>query len=213
MTRYYVLKSKINEYFGYGSLFYTNADKQGGEHLLLTNCDDENLTEETIIAKALLVEINKEEFEQIKNSTAENKVEVLREIIQLNSSEKLGVVRKGHTVTSSGEELPAILNYSMYLSGPSGDEPSSTTKDDVWGEFDPVTFEKLSEGMVVARSEQTCPHFGDVIPYKSVTVVCQIEQEEDVHYWLEYVHGANAVSMRKPLPDNQVAIRSDYQCW
>lgn len=79
-----------------------------------------------------------------------------------------------------------------------------------WGEG---SHERLTNGMVVAMSEQLCPVFKDKVPYKSVTVICTREQEFDVSYWLEYVDGANSISKRKLLPDNKVALRSDYMCW
>jgi len=99
------------------------------------------------------------------------------------------------------------------------------TKEDVWGKFDERTHEPLNEGMVIANwnfgkdeadsysSVDPCPIFGDYIPWKSVTVVCDTELEDQVTYWLEYVHGTDCVSNRKELDDGKVALRSDYQCW
>ena len=89
---------------------------------------------------------------------------------------------------------------------------SELTKEDVWGKFD-ENFNLIDKGMIVARHEETCPVFNDEVPYKSVTVVCDIEQENDVTDWLSYVHGGDCVSMRKDLKDRKVALRSDYQCW
>lgn len=87
------------------------------------------------------------------------------------------------------------------------------TKDDVWGsEADNY------KGMIIARSGDTCPVFHDILPYKSVTVVCDPAQEDEVIYWLEYVHGGGSVSNIKLVEDvkeqvGKIAIRSDYQCW
>lgn len=91
---------------------------------------------------------------------------------------------------------------------PTGPKAKKLTKDDVWGSAaDNYT------GMIVARSESKCPIFKDKVPYKSVTVVCDIAQQGEVEYWLEYVHGGNCVCKTKKLPENKIAIRSDYQCW
>ena len=87
------------------------------------------------------------------------------------------------------------------------------TKEDVFGTYNQKTFEKISNGMVVASSGQTCPIFKDKVPYKSVTVICPKDKVEQVIYWLEYVHGGDSVSKRKDLPDGKVALRSDYRCW
>ena len=86
-------------------------------------------------------------------------------------------------------------------------------KEDVWGEFHEITYEKLSDGMIVARTDEICPIFGDKVPFKSVTVVCDKEQYDEVEYWLMYVHGGGCVQAERDLPDGRIAIRSDYQCW
>lgn len=87
------------------------------------------------------------------------------------------------------------------------------TKEDVWGVFDPNNDKLISNGMIVAKSYEVCPIFGDVLPYKSVTVICDEEQCEEVIHWLIYVHGGNCVSYRKELKDGKVAFRSNYMCW
>lgn len=108
------------------------------------------------------------------------------------------------------------------------------TKDDVWGTHDEQTFELLTTGMVVARGlpevdgvymkqedydritikrPAICPVWGDVLPYKSVTAISCLEQQDGVEYWLEYVHGGGAIEKTKNLPDGKVAIRSNYMCW
>ncbi len=105
-------------------------------------------------------------------------------------------------------------------------------KADVWGDFNHDTGENLGHGMVVARGlpqidkyftkEQfdkankevpaICPVFGDRLPWKSVTVICKMEEYKEINYWLEYVHGGGAVQKTKSLPDGKLAIRSNYMC-
>jgi hypothetical protein len=84
--------------------------------------------------------------------------------------------------------------------------------EDVWGKYDEEKHEMIHYGMIVARAEVKCPIFKDKLPYKSVTVVCNPEEEGEVEYWLSYVHGGG-VSKRKELKDGKIALRSDYQCW
>lgn len=213
MTRYYVIKNKTDNFFEYGSLYYTNSVNVSGEMLLLTPHDKDDNEQQVIVPFSHLVEIDMQQFDLINQVSSNGKIGLVNEIIRDNTSTKVGVFRKGHDVLPNGEEIPAIRNISMFVSGPSGDEPDSLTKEDVWGEFDHESLTKLSDGMIVARTDEQCPHFEDTVPYKSVTVVCEANQEQEVHYWLEYVHGGNSVSMRKELPNNQIALRSDYQCW
>lgn len=85
-------------------------------------------------------------------------------------------------------------------------------KADAWGDFDHDTFKKLSDGMIVARADDICPVFGDEVPYKSVTVICNKDDYDEVCYWLEYVHGGDCISNEKTLPDGRIGIRSDYRC-
>lgn len=101
----------------------------------------------------------------------------------------------------------------FYIKSPKGKEAENLTKDDVFGVYDFKNNKMIDNGMVVARSKEDCPIFKDILPYKSMTVVCQNEQQEDVVYWLEYVHGSNCVSKVKKLDESNIAIRSDYQCW
>lgn len=110
--------------------------------------------------------------------------------------------------------------------------------EDVWGKCtDPMKDEvlkRLTNGMLVARglpfeegSEEAketqnnsddiplpmvCPIWKDVLPYKSVTVVCDEKDLNATIQWLSYVHGGE-YSRDKRLPDGKIAIRSDYQCW
>lgn len=89
----------------------------------------------------------------------------------------------------------------------------SLTKEDVWGEFNIYTGEKLSKGMIVARYNETCPVFKDIVPYKSVTIVGPLDKQDELEYWLDYVNGGESISKVKTLDNNRVAIRSDYMCW
>jgi len=82
---------------------------------------------------------------------------------------------------------------------------------DVVGEWDD-NHKKISDGLVVARSEERCPIFGDIVPYKSLTIVCKEDELGDALYWLSYVHGGGH-SREKKLNDGRIAIRSDYQAW
>jgi hypothetical protein len=86
---------------------------------------------------------------------------------------------------------------------PTVPETEATKKNPTW---------VFDEGFVVARSDDRCPVFGDVVPYKSVTVIVPMEREADAQFSLEYVHGGGSVSARKAMGD-MVALRSDYQCW
>lgn len=91
------------------------------------------------------------------------------------------------------------------------------TKDAVFGKFD-ENHERIDAGMVVARTGDICPIWGDEVRYKSVTIVVPEEYVREhrvieVIYWLTFVHGENSVSRRWSLPDGTVAIRSDYMCW
>ena len=94
------------------------------------------------------------------------------------------------------------------------------TKEDVWGNP-----EEKHKGMIVAncgyggfdknhlRSKKKCPIFKDFIHYKSVTVICDENLEDEVSYWLTYVHGPENISKVIQLPNEKIAIRSDYTCW
>ena len=86
-------------------------------------------------------------------------------------------------------------------------------KEDVFGSFDSETYTRISDGMIVARTDDTCPIFKDIIPYKSVTIVCNPQDYNEVCYWLNYVQGAGTISQQKTLTDGRIAIRSNYMCW
>lgn len=105
-------------------------------------------------------------------------------------------------------------------------------KEEVWGVFDLQTMTHTYKGMIVARGvgkvdayftqeqrdsaiaqiPEVCPIWGDTLPRKSVTVICNADQEDDVSYWLHHVHGAYCVSARLELKDGRIAMRSDYMC-
>ncbi len=106
------------------------------------------------------------------------------------------------------------------------------TKDDVWGKYCMKTHKKLSAGMIVARGipykpnspegkdlikktglPAKCPIIGDVLGYKSVSVVCEAKDQQAVEYWLEYVHGGGCVEGTAKLEDDKIMIRSNYMCW
>lgn len=99
------------------------------------------------------------------------------------------------------------------IKSPTVPEAKKITQEDVWGIWSERPMKKVTDGMIVSRSNQTCLVFGDVVPYKSVTVICQSNQFDEVKYWLEYVHGGDCISKTKTLADDKIAIRSDYQCW
>ncbi len=85
------------------------------------------------------------------------------------------------------------------------------TKEDVWGKWD-KDLNNIHKGMILAKYNDTCPIWGDKIPYKSVTVLTKADQVEEVSYWIEYVHGADSISAVKDV-GQMIAIRSDYTCW
>jgi len=72
------------------------------------------------------------------------------------------------------------------------------------------------------QSKSKCPIFKDYIPYKSFTIIVSNDQFDNAVYWCEYMHGVESVwdikqfdylRVGKHIRKNQVAIRSDYQCW
>jgi hypothetical protein len=110
--------------------------------------------------------------------------------------------------------------------------------DDVFGKMtDPMSgeYKRLSNGMIVARGlpykegsseakaiqeatvvepiPQRCPVMGDLLPYKSVSVICEEKDYNAVTYWLEYVQGGGCVSNEKKLDDGKIFIRSNYMAW
>jgi len=110
-------------------------------------------------------------------------------------------------------------------------EPSKTesrllTQEDVWGRYVKIddNYVNVNDGMIVAnhsfggynkikaQSLKKCPIFKDYVGYKSVTVVCDKKLQDDVEYWLEFVHGGGSIQKVKDLKD-KVGIRSDYMCW
>ena len=101
----------------------------------------------------------------------------------------------------------------VYVSSPSKSIPHKLKKEDVWGKWSDNSRIKISDGMIVASYNDTCPIFGDVAPYKSVTVVCEEKQLDEVIYWMEYVYGADCVEKKKNLKDGKFALRANYMCW
>lgn len=122
-------------------------------------------------------------------------------------------IRKSKQVLSPTSTVDSIEPITMIVSEPNFPEAKKLSKDDVFGIFDLEKMEKVSKGMVVASSDEFCPHFGDIVPYKSVTVVCRRDQVDEVSYWLEYVQGAGSITETKAINDLQVALRADYMCW
>ncbi len=96
---------------------------------------------------------------------------------------------------------------------PTYPEAKDITKEDVFGKWTEDHRAKVHDGMVTARSKEFCVHFGGIVPYKSVTVVCPDALLEQVSYWLEYVHGCDCISNIKSLGDGRTAVRSDYMAW
>lgn len=115
--------------------------------------------------------------------------------------------------TKDGIRSIEPISTKIIIKSPNGEPPENLTKEDVWGVFDMEKMERTSEGMIVARHKDICPIFKDEVPYKSVTVVCPKKRYDEVVYWLEYVHGADCVTMIEELDDLRIAIRSEYQCW
>ena len=95
------------------------------------------------------------------------------------------------------------MNISIKVAHPT--VPAPNDLDDTWVWDTP--------GIIVAKSGASCPVWGDVLPYKSVTVIVQKELEQEARYSLEYVHGGKSVSKRKKLSGDRVALRSNYKCW
>jgi len=107
------------------------------------------------------------------------------------------------------------------------------TKEDVFGTYD---FEnhRLLGGMIWARGlgdwkqdvkdgylredfqpnrPTKCPIWKEELPYKTSTVICKAEQENEVTYWLEFVLGSGCVCKRKELSGNRIAMQAQYMCW
>lgn len=86
------------------------------------------------------------------------------------------------------------------------------TVDDVWGKKEYISkgnYKVIVKGMVIADNGDICPIWGDEIPYKSATLICEENQVEEVNKWIRYVKG-QGYSRKKKLPDGRVALRSDY---
>lgn len=84
------------------------------------------------------------------------------------------------------------------------------SKNDVWGKFDERS-NLIHPGLVVARIDEECPIWGDMIAVRGVTIVCDKSQLREVEHWIVFVQGGEA-SKTKHLPDNKIALRSYYWC-
>lgn len=116
-------------------------------------------------------------------------------------------------------------SFDIFVLEPTSAPAQKLTQEDVWGkiemedEFIPkMPIKWIHPGRLVATSGDdglptVCPIWKDKLPYKSVTVICDKQEEGDCEYWLEHVHGGGSVSKRKELPKGKVALRSDYQAW
>ena len=116
-------------------------------------------------------------------------------------------------VTVTAEENSIKIPIEVVVSFPSVPKARLLTKEDVWGSWDENTHKRTSRGMIQAMTDEVCPVWGDVVPYKSVTVVCHGSLVFEVEYWLQFVRGGDSVSKYMELPDGYVAMRSDYMCW
>tara|TARA_R100001594_G_scaffold150378_1_gene211304 strand:- start:132 stop:419 length:288 start_codon:yes stop_codon:yes gene_type:complete len=65
---------------------------------------------------------------------------------------------------------------------------------------------------LVAQQHETCPVWGDKVPFKSVTVVIPEDEEKDAVVCLACAHGGGW-SRRKAVGAGLIALRSDYQAW
>jgi hypothetical protein len=89
-------------------------------------------------------------------------------------------------------------------------ESFSLSVEDVWGKVDGKR--KLNDGMIVSKSNEFCPYFQDVVPFRSVTVLCDVDQYSEVVYWLQRVHGKRCVTnVRAVFEGRKLAIRSESQ--
>lgn len=120
--------------------------------------------------------------------------------LKLEKGEKISLESKQSTLT-------------IYVSKPNSTSDGSLTQEDVWGSWDIKTGNRLSQGMIIAKYNDKCPIWGDTIPYKSVTVKCKKEQENEVTYWLDFVYGCDSVKRRKEIDNDTIALRAEYQCW
>ena len=100
---------------------------------------------------------------------------------------------------------------------------------DVYGEFSSDFSELINPGMIAARQidphinsglkeqldkcyKTICPVWHDKLQYKSKTIICKPEEEDEVIYWITYVEGGLPTE-RKVLDNGRIALRADYQAW
>ncbi|MGV2886158.1 hypothetical protein [Paenibacillus taichungensis] len=82
--------------------------------------------------------------------------------------------------------------------------------EDVWGKVQGKT--KINDGMIVSRTGQVCQYFQDVVPFRSVSVLCNVDQYQEVIYWLQKVHGKRCITNVRAIMDGRkLAIRSEDQ--
>lgn len=65
---------------------------------------------------------------------------------------------------------------------------------------------------LAARTGQTCPVWGDEVPYKSITVIVPAALAEAASYCIFCIMGAEPAD-EKVLDDGRVAFRGDYAAW
>jgi len=118
-----------------------------------------------------------------------------------------------------------MTKVQIKILNPTVPEARDLTMEDVWGAHEmesehipKIPIKWIHRGMLVATSHDDglpsiCPVWGDKLQYKSVTVICRPCFEEEVKYWLEYVHGGGSVTRRKVISKNEIALRSEYQAW
>lgn len=89
-------------------------------------------------------------------------------------------------------------------------ETFNLSVEDVWGRV--KGREILDDGMIVSRTGQLCPYFQDVVPFRSVTVLCNEEHYKEVIYWLQKIHGTRCITnIRAVMDGRKLAIRSEEQ--
>lgn len=137
----------------------------------------------------------------------------IKKMKTIRGIESYELTNKDSKINNKKTSIIDITPINVFLSGPSGKVPKNIKKEDVWGKWDLKHNIKIKEGMIVSETNEKCTIFKDIVPYKSVTIICNKDQTEEVIYWLEYVQGANCVTKKKELDNYKVALRSDYQCW
>ncbi|WP_240416590.1 hypothetical protein [Paenibacillus periandrae] len=139
-------------------------------------------------------------------------------IDDINSVTKEAITKKEFTICKRLNALPddgvvlCIDPMTISISEPEFPNPLDLTKHDVWGIINLNTMKQVSTGMVVTSGGENCPYFGDTVPFKAVTVVCRINDVDDVKNWLNQVQGAGCIQKQLQVNDQLVAIRAHYKC-